>query len=47
MFSPEFMRFLINYQKPEYDSNIYKQVKQFKFKSGGNRLAAEFLSVKK
>lgn len=31
MFSLEFMRFLINYQKPEYNENVDREVKIFKF----------------
>lgn len=31
MFSPEFMKYLINYQTPEYNENVHKKVKNFKF----------------
>lgn len=31
MYSREFMRYLINYQKPEYNENIHKSVKYFGF----------------
>jgi len=31
MYSPEFMRYLINYQKPEYNENVDSQVRNFKF----------------
>ncbi len=50
MFSPEFMRFLINYQKSECDNSVNnsdKQVKFFKFKSGHNKLASILLLNKK
>ncbi len=45
MFSPEFMKFLINYQKPEYKPVEYKQVKYFKFKF--SRFALAFLLNRK
>lgn len=32
MYSHEFMKFLINYQKPEFDENLGKEVKNFRFK---------------
>lgn len=31
MYSPAFMRYLINYQKPEYNENLHKSVKHFGF----------------
>lgn len=31
MYSPEFMKFLINYQKPEYKEKQHIQIKYFKF----------------
>ena len=46
MFSPEFMRYLINYQKPEYNENVYKQVKNFRF-SLKNRVLASVLLLNK
>lgn len=46
MFSPEFIKYLINYQKPEYTENN-KQVINFKFNSRGGRLAPVLLTVKK
>ncbi len=39
MYSQEFMRYLINYQTPEYNENVNKQVKHFRF-SLKNRVAA-------
>jgi len=47
MYSDEFMKFLINYQKPEYDKSVDKQVRNFRFKTKHNRLAAVFLLSKK
>ena len=47
MYSPEFMRFLINYQKPEYNNNIYKQVKNFRFNPKNSRLASILLLNRK
>jgi hypothetical protein len=45
MFSPEFMRYLINYQKPEYNENVHKQIKTFKF-SLKDRIFASVLLLK-
>lgn len=42
MYSPEFMRYLINYQKPEYNENLHKTVKTFGF-GFFNRLASVLL----
>jgi len=47
MYSPEFMRFLINYQKPEYDNSVNKQTKFFNFKTKHRTLAAVLLLNKK
>jgi len=47
MYSKEFMRFLINYQKPEYNGNIHKSVKNFRFDVKNNKLAFSFLLNKK
>lgn len=46
MYSPEFMRYLINYQKPEYNENIHKTVKNFRF-GFMNRLASVLLLSKR
>lgn len=47
MFSPEFMKFLINYQTPEYDESVNKKVKTFKFDVRNNKLASVLLLNKK
>ncbi len=47
MFSPEFMRYLINYQKPEYNENVHKQVKVFKFSLKDRILASVLLLSRK
>lgn len=47
MYSPEFMKFLINYQKPEYNSTLDRQIKYFKSKTRNNRLASILLVIKK
>lgn len=47
MYSPEFMRFLINYQKPEYNENSTKTVKTFRFEMKNTKLAAVLLTTKK
>lgn len=47
MYSPEFMRYLINYQKPEYNENVHKQVKNFKFGLKDRVLASVLLLSKK
>lgn len=46
MYSREFMRYLINYQKPEYNENVHKTVKYFGF-GFMNRLASVLLLNKK
>lgn len=43
MFSPELMRFIINYQMPEYKKDLNKKVKNFKFKPKNRILAHVFL----
>lgn len=47
MYSPEFMRFLINYQKPEYNETTNKTVKNFRFGMKNTKLAAVLLTTKK
>jgi len=47
MYSPEFMRFLINYQKPEYNENVHKVVKHFRFSFKDRVLASVLLLSKK
>lgn len=47
MYSPEFMRFLINYQKPECNEIETKVVKNFKFELKDTKLAAVHLTAKK
>lgn len=47
MYSPEFMRYLINYQKPEYNENIHKQIKNFRFGLKDRVLSYVFLLNKK
>ena len=47
MYSPEFMRYLINYQKPEYNENVNKQVRNFKFGLKDRVLASILLLSKK
>lgn len=47
MYSPEFMRFLINYQKPEYNENVHKVVKHFRFSLKDRVLASVLLLSKK
>jgi len=47
MYSPEFMKFLIDYQKPEYNGALYKKTKYFNFKKNNNRLASILLLLKK
>lgn len=46
MYSPEFMRYLINYQKGEYNENVNKQIKHFRF-SLKNLILASVLLVNK
>ena len=47
MFSPEFMRFLINYQTPEYKEEKSKHVKYFRFSLKDRFLAYSTLFNKK
>lgn len=46
MYSPEFMKFLINYQKPEYNHTVNKQITYFNNRRG-NKLATILLLIKK
>lgn len=46
MYSPELMRFLINYQKPEYNENVDKKVNYFRF-SLKDRILASILLLNK
>ena len=43
MFSPEFMRYLINYQKSEFTPEETK--KEIKFKNNGGGKLAEVLAI--
>ncbi len=45
MFSPEFMKFLINYQKDEFTPQQEKKEINFKYGKGGNRLAEILITV--
>ena len=47
MYSQEFMRYLINYQKPEYNENVNKQIKNFRFGLKDRVLASVLLLCKK
>ena len=47
MYSPEFMRYLINYQKPEYDENIHKHVQHFRFSLKDRVLASVLLLIRR
>jgi len=49
MFSEEFMRYLINYQKPEYKELDKNNTMTIPFKNDGNnkKLATILLTVKK
>jgi hypothetical protein len=47
MYSQEFMKFLINYQKPEFNDSVNKQVKYFNLNTRGNKLASILLLIKK
>ncbi len=47
MYSQELMRFLINYQKPEYNHNVHKEVRYFKFGWLDRVLASVLLLNKK
>lgn len=46
MFSPEFMRYLINYQKDDFKPEETRKEIRFKSRKGG-RLAEIFLTVNK
>lgn len=46
MYSPEFMRFLINYQKPEYDDSVNRRVKHFRLSLKDRVLASVLLLVR-
>ena len=45
MFSPEFMKFLINYQKEDFTPQETKKEIEFKDKRGKGKLAEVFLTV--
>jgi hypothetical protein len=45
MFSPEFMRYLINYQKSDFTPEETK--KEIKFKNNGSGKLAEILAIAK
>lgn len=47
MYSPEFMRYLINYQKGEYNQNVHKHVRNFRFSIKNIILASVLLISKK
>jgi hypothetical protein len=47
MYSKEFMKFLINYQTPEYNKDIHKHTKTFKFEPKHGKLATVLLLNKK
>lgn len=47
MYSPELMKFIINYQKPEYDETVNKKVKHFRFSLKDRILASVLLLTKK
>jgi len=47
MYSQEFMKFLINYQKPEYNVALDRRTKYFNFKNKNNSLASILLLIKK
>lgn len=47
MFSPEFMKFLINYQKSEFIPEQTKKEIPFKDRRGGRKLAEILLTVNK
>jgi len=47
MYSPEFMKFLINYQKPEYNESVNKKVHYFRFSLKDRILASVLLLSKK
>lgn len=47
MFSEEFMHFLIKYQQPSEPPKRIDTTKTLRLKSGGNKLAEIYLTVKK
>lgn len=47
MYSPEFMRYLINYQKGELNETVDKQVRHFRFSLKDRILASVLLTNKK
>lgn len=47
MYSPEFMRYLINYQKGEYNEQVNKQIRYFKFNLKNKVLASVLIVNKK
>lgn len=47
MFSPEFMKFLINYQKSDFTPQETKKEIQFKDNNGGKKLAEVIITVNK
>lgn len=47
MFSPEFMKYLINYQKSEFAPEPTKKEIPFKDRRGGRKLAEILLTVNK
>lgn len=47
MYSPEFMRYLINYQKEESNQSVDKEVRHFRFGLKDRILASVLLANKK
>lgn len=47
MYSPEFMKYLINYQKGEFNENVDKEVRHFRFSLKDRILASVLLLNKK
>lgn len=47
MYSPEFMRYLINYQKEEPNQIVNKEIRHFRFSLKDRILAAVLLTHKK
>lgn len=47
MYSPEFMRYLINYQKGELNQSADKEVRHFRFSLKDRILASVLLTNKK
>ena len=45
MFSPEFMKFLINYQKSDFTPEETKKEIEFKNNGGGGKLAEVLITV--